>query len=255
MLNMFVCYCLCIFLIPFSNFSLSTFFHPNMFLDPNKPFVLFSNKGNLSQCDNALTAALNGSLCLGLSSSDGAVLISLKSLPSLADLSHHHKVFNVCPTIGMTYSGLQPDFRVQLSLAQRIALDYFEVYGVYPCINTFINEYSLAMNEMCSRGMRPFGTYLLFTGVSNTGTPTIFKLDPSGSFNSSNFAASGDNYENAISFLQKRHGSLDDNISTCLSALKEHSGREIHAEDISVGVYKNGKFRVMNEEEKDELFA
>ncbi|CAG2101131.1 unnamed protein product [Medioppia subpectinata] len=46
----------------------------------DKPFSVFSNKGKLQQCDNALRAALSSSICIGASSKDGCVLMSYKNL-------------------------------------------------------------------------------------------------------------------------------------------------------------------------------
>lgn len=225
-----------------------------MFLDPNKPFNVFSNKGRLEQCDNALVAALNGSLAVACASSDGAVIMSYKDLPKLANKKNYHKVFTVCPTIGVTYSGIQPDFRIQLDIAQRLCLDYFEVFGRYPTLETFINEYSLRIQEYSQMGgSRPFGTYLLFIG-SGQNINQVYRMDPSGSFNSCAVTATGKSYENAITFIERRQSELDDNIATCINAIKEYAGLKIEPEDISVGIYKNNEFRIYTYNEIEELF-
>lgn len=252
-----------------------------MFLDANKSFNVYSSTGKLGQCDNALAAALNASLCVGCTTSlseeennsnDGVVLVSYKKTSKLVNKQAFHKVFNICPTIGVTYSGLQPDFRAQLETAQRLCFEYKEVYGVWPSIETFMNEFSNELIQTSNKGgIRPFGTYLLFAGIGKNNTPMLFYLDPSCSFGTLEVAASGENYEGARSFIQRRRGSLDDNIQTCLNALREHVGIEIKAEDVSVGVltrkssneeksqFISGEdvafeFKVYTEEQKEELF-
>ncbi|ORD94964.1 PSA2 [Enterospora canceri] len=226
-----------------------------MFLDPNKPFSVFSNKGKLSQCDNALTAALNASLCVALVSKDGAVLCSHKKLPKLANHQTYNKVYNVCPTIGVTYAGLQPDFRVCLSLAQRICFDYYEIYNRYPSLSVFVNEFCMTMQEYSQKGgPRPFGVYFVFSGANKDGTVGLYKVDPSGSYKFAESAAAGVGYESATNFLTRRQGVLDDNITACIGAIREHAGVEIKSEDISMGVFKNGTFHVYTLDEIEELF-
>ncbi|ELA42521.1 uncharacterized protein VICG_00273 [Vittaforma corneae ATCC 50505] len=196
-----------------------------MFLDPEKSLNLFSSKGKLTQCDNALKAALNSALSLGCSSNDGAVIMSCKSLSSLVDKKNYHKVFQVCPSIGVTYSGLQPDFRAQLVVAQRICQDYFDVYWRFPYLDVFINEFCLSVQEFSQKGgLRPFGTFLIFCGETKNG-PCCYQMDPSGSFKQVELVTAGKNYEEAIKFLEKRRENLDDNIVNGVNVLKEFEGR------------------------------
>ena len=183
-----------------------------MFLDPDKSFNVFSSKGNLTQCDNALKPALNGSLSLGCSASDGCVLVSFKNLSRLVVKEKYHKVFKVCPSIGVTYSGLQPDFRVQLNFALAICQSYFDVYKRYPALDTFIAEFSLYIQEYTQKGgYRPFGTRLTFRGPSK-GKPSIYQIDPSGSYRKVDVVSAGKGYDEARKFLTKRLENCDDNI-------------------------------------------
>jgi 20S proteasome subunit alpha 2 len=226
-----------------------------MFLDPDKSLNVFSSKGNLVQCDNALKAALNGALTIGVACQNGSVLISYKNVSSLVVKEKYHKVFTVCPTIGVTYSGLQPDFRVQLSISQRICQDYFDIYQCFPKLDVFISEFSLHIQEYTQKGgYRPFGTFLIFSGLSKNG-PACYQIDPSGSFKMVDYVAAGNSYEQARQFIEKRRESksCDDNIVNCLKALIEFAGKEIHACDVSMGVFTD-KFKVYSEEDIQEVF-
>lgn len=225
-----------------------------MFLDPEKSLNLFSSKGKLTQCDNALKAALNGVLALGCSAKDGAVLMACKGLPLLADKARFHKVFQVCPGIGVTYAGLQPDFRAQLGVAQRICQDYFDVYERFPTLDVFINEFCLSVQEYSQKGgLRPFGTFLVFAGEAREG-PCCYQMDPSGSFSRVEVATAGKGFEEARKFLEKRLEGVDDNIINGVTALREHGKAEIQAEDVSIGVFRDGEFRVYDYEEVKEVF-
>lgn len=227
-----------------------------MFLDPEKSLNLFSSKGKLTQCDNALKAALNSALCLGCAAPDGAVLISCKNLGPLVDKANYHKVFQVCPSIGVTYSGLQPDFRAQLSVAQRICQDYYDVYEKFPYLDVFINEFCLNVQEYSQKGgFRPFGTFLIFTGQTKDG-PTCYQMDPSGSFKKVDVVAAGKEYEDARKFVERRREGLDDNIVNGVVALRDFSRADVTPLDISIGVFskKTGLFKVYNVEDVKEVF-
>lgn len=225
-----------------------------MFLNPDESLTVFSSKGKLDQCDNALKAALNGTLSVGCGSEDGAVLMAFKNTSKLVENMHYHRVFAVCPTIGVTYSGLQPDFRVQLELSQRICGEYYEVYARYPSLDVFVAEFSLCVQEHTQKGgMRPLGTFLIFAG---RGEHNMYQMDPSGSYRPVTSIAAGTGYGEAQSFISRRREQLDDNIVTCLIALTTYTGKSVSASDVSIGVYesKSGKFRVYDYEMISEVF-
>lgn len=227
-----------------------------MFLEPEKSLNLFSSKGKLTQCDNALRAALNSSLSLGCYSDDGVVLLSAKALSPLVNKAAYHKVYRVCPSIGVTYSGLQPDFWAQLHIAQRICQDYYDVYERFPTLNVFINEMCLEVQEYSQKGgLRPFGTFLIFAGMTPEG-PACYQMDPSGSFRRVEVVAAGKEYEEARKFVERRREGLDDNIVNGVLALKEFGKSECGIEDISIGVFskKTGEFVVYNVEQVKEVF-
>lgn len=227
-----------------------------MFLNPDKSLTLFSSKGKLVQCDNALTAALNGALSIGCASSDGTVLVSFKNASHLIVREKYNKVFMVCPSIGVTYSGLQPDFRVQLALAQRICQEYYDVYERFPYVDVFIAEFSLCVQDHTQKsGLRPLGTFLIFAGETRDG-PCCYQIDPSGSFRIVNNVAAGEGYDEANKFIERRRELLDDNIVNCLYALKQFTGKEVGPSDVSMGVFYASKhlFKVFDEEAIQEVF-
>jgi len=227
-----------------------------MFLNPDKSLTVFSSKGNLEQCDNALRAALNGAIAVGCAAANGCVLVAFKNVSRLVVKEEYHRVFRVCPSIGVAYTGLQPDFRAQLAIAQRICQEYYDVYERFPYIDVFIAEFSLVLQEHTQRGgFRPFGSFLIFAGATRNG-PCIYQIDPSGSFRSVPIVAAGVGYDPALHFIKNRHGMLDDNIVNSLAAVREFSGRNISPCDVSMGVFdpSAGLFRTFDEEAIQEVF-
>lgn len=227
-----------------------------MFLNPDKSLTVFSSKGKLEQCDNALRAALNGALAVGCAAPNGCVLVAFKNVSRLLVKERYHKVFRICPSIGVTYAGLQPDFRAQLAIAQRICQEYYDVYERFPYLDVFIAEFSLAVQEHTQRGgFRPFGSFLVFAGTTRDG-PCIYQIDPSGSFRSVPAVAAGVGYDSALRFIENRLGSLDDNIVNGLAAIREFSGRDVMPCDVSIGVFDSstGLFKAFDEEAIQEVF-
>lgn len=215
----------------------------------------FSSEGSLGQCENALKASHNGVLSLGACSSDGVVLCSLKTAPKLAIKQLLHKVVKICDNLGMTYSGLQPDFRIIHLRAVILAESYYEIYGCYPKINTFVASLSRMLQEYTQKsGMRPFGACILICGLSKECE--LYLIEPSGNFSCLSNAAIGQKRTQALKYVERRHEKLDDNVVNCVSAMKEFAGYTINEEDVDIGVFESSRkeFRVYSMEQVKEVF-
>lgn len=231
-----------------------------MNFEKDRSLTLFSSEGKIKQCDYALVAAINGSLSVGACSADGVVLASLKKLSPLVDRNSVFKVQNVCDTIGMTYAGLQPDFRIMFVKAVNLVEDYKEVYGNYPFVDVFVTEFSQIIQEHTQKGgFRPFGVLLLVCGPVHSKEghqPAIYQMDPSGSFISVKSGAIGKDYAQSVKYIENRLEMLDDNIVTCLNAIRENSGAQVNEEDVDIGIFrkKSGEFTVLNNIQIQEIF-
>ncbi|EEQ81358.1 hypothetical protein NCER_102237 [Vairimorpha ceranae BRL01] len=223
-----------------------------MFLDTDKQLTLFTSEGKLTQCDNALKASSNGSLSVGCTSEDGVIIASLKEPFNLVILNEYRKVYKISSTIGCTYAGLQPDFRIQYNLALKIAEEYTDIYNSSIPIGMFVDIFSKQIQEYTiKKGYRPFGTLLLIVGDNK-----MYRIDPSGSYASVQVAGIGKEYVESSRLLERRRGMLDDNISNCVECLREYAGRSISSKDVDIGVYYNNlkEFRIFSNEEVQEVF-
>lgn len=152
------------------------------------------------------------------------------------------KVELITPDIGMTYSGMGPDFRVLVDKARKLAhTNYKRVYNEYPPVKILVQEIAKVMQESTqSGGIRPFGVSLLVGGYDqHTDAFLLYQVDPSGSYFPWKATAIGKSSVSAKTFLEKRWNEnleLDDAIHVALLALKESVDGELTGENLDISV-------------------
>ncbi|CDZ97589.1 20s proteasome subunit [Phaffia rhodozyma] len=201
----------------------------------------FSPSGKLVQIEHALAVVNGGGTSLGVKATNGIVLLTEKKSPSiLVDDSALEKISVICPNIGIVYSGMGPDFRVLVTKARQAAQAYWKIYNEYPPTKVLVQEVATIMQKATqSGGVRPFGVSLLVAGWDAHRGPSLYQVDPSGSFWAWKASAMGKNMVNAKTFLEKRYNddiSLEDAIHTALLTLKEGFEGEMTEKTIEVGV-------------------
>ena len=89
----------------------------------------FGKSGELTQVRYALTAVGNGETCLGIRAKNGCVIACEKKLSSpLIDESTIHKIEPLSDYMGLTYSGIGPDFQAVLLKARKDVQVYHSRY-------------------------------------------------------------------------------------------------------------------------------
>ncbi|KAG8689523.1 Proteasome subunit alpha type-2 [Ceratobasidium sp. 423] len=201
----------------------------------------FSPSGKLVQIEHALAVVAQGTTSLGIKATNGIVIATEKKSSSiLVDESAIDKVCVICPNIGIVYSGMGPDYRVLTAKARKSAQAYWKIYGEYPPTRVLVQSIATVMQEATqSGGVRPFGVSLLVAGWDSHRGPTLYQVDPSGSFWAWKASAIGKNMTNAKTFLEKRYNddiSLEDAIHTALLTLKEGFEGQMTEKTIEIGV-------------------
>lgn len=216
--------------------------------------TVFSSEGKLQHCDKALSATLKGNLSIGINASDGCILASLRPNDKLIDRSKVTKIVPISSNLGITYSGIQPDFRVLTNKLLKMVEGYNMVYGkMY--VETFVNKLSREIQEFTQTGnMRPLGLLLLVCGTSFDNTTKLFSLDPSGSFQEVFCGGIGKNYSESVKYMERRTESFEDNLNTAVCTLKEYSGYELGVDAVQIGVLKDGQFKILNDDEVKDIF-
>lgn len=217
------------------------------------PTTVFSSDGTLKACDRALLAGLKGTLAVGINSSDGCVISTVKINNKLIDLSKTFKIMKLNENIGLVYSGLQPDYRVLSNYIHKMIVGYENKYkNMY--IDTFIDRLSRILQEFTiKQSSRPLGLLLLVCGKTFDNQTKLFSLNPSGSYQEIKCGAIGKDYSDTSKYLERRRENLDDNMTTAVAALKEYAGAET-ASLVEIGIVDKNGFKILDEEEVREVY-
>lgn len=207
---------------------------------------------------------------LTISATNGIVLATEKKSSSpLIDSQSSSKVSLITPNIGMVYSGMGPDYRVLVDKARKVShAGYKRVYNEYPPTRILVQDVAKVMQEATqSGGVRPYGVSLLIAGWDDgiepeteekegetdpetkkptgktggilKGGPSLYQVDPSGSYFPWKATAIGKSATSAKTFLEKRYTEgleLEDAIHIALLTLKETIEGEMNGETVEIGI-------------------
>ncbi|KAF2403586.1 proteasome subunit alpha type 2-B, partial [Trichodelitschia bisporula] len=230
----------------------------------------FSPSGKLVQIEYALNAVNQGVTSLGIKATNGVVLATEKKSSSpLIDPLSSSKINLVTPNIGMVYSGMGPDYRVLVDKARKVShTGYKRIYNEYPPTRILVQDVARVMQEATqSGGVRPYGVSLLIAGWDDgiepesqakegesegektraqgktggilKGGPSLYQVDPSGSYFPWKATAIGKSATSAKTFLEKRYTEgleLEDAIHIALLTLKETIEGEMNGDTVEIGI-------------------
>jgi len=203
----------------------------------------FSPSGKLVQIEYALNAVNQGITALGIKATNGVVLATeKKSSSTLITPNSLEKISLITPNIGMVYSGMGPDFRVLVDKARKVShTSYKRIYNEYPPTRILVQEVARVVQEATqSGGVRPYGVSMLVAGWDeHTNQPSLYQVDPSGSYFPWKATAIGKSSTSAKTFLEKRYTEgleLEDAIHVALLTLKETIEGEMNGDTVEIGI-------------------
>jgi 20S proteasome subunit alpha 2 len=215
------------------------------------------------------------SQCSSIPATNGIVLATEKKSSSpLIDSTSSSKISLITPNIGMVYSGMGPDYRVLVDKARKVShTGYKRIYNEYPPTRILVQDVARVMQEATqSGGVRPYGVSLLIAGWDDgiepeaeekdsdsedgttdsekkkptgktggilKGGPSLYQVDPSGSYFPWKATAIGKSATSAKTFLEKRYTEgleLEDAIHIALLTLKETIEGEMNGETVEIGI-------------------
>jgi len=170
----------------------------------------------------------------------------------------------------MVYSGMGPDYRILVDKARKVShTNYKRIYNEYPPTRILVQDVARVMQEATqSGGVRPYGVSLLVAGWDDgiepekatdaaqetdaekkalsgktggilKGGPSLYQVDPSGSYFPWKATAIGKSATSAKTFLEKRYTEgleLEDAIHIALLTLKETIEGEMNGETVEIGI-------------------
>ena len=191
-----------------------------------------------------------------------------KSSSPLIDPPSLSKISLITPDIGMVYAGMSPDYRVLVDKARKVShTGYKRIYNEYPPTRILVQDVARVVQEATqSGGVRPYGVSLLIAGWDEgvepetaqaqkgeeeepkkatgktggilKGGPSLYQVDPSGSYYPWKATAIGKHATSAKTFLEKRYTEgleLEDAIHIALLTLKETIEGEMNGDTIEIG--------------------
>lgn len=176
----------------------------------------------------------------------------------------------------MVYSGMGPDYRVLVDKARKVShTGYKRIYNEYPPTRILVQDVARVMQEATqSGGVRPYGVSLLIAGWDDgvlpeqeetiaeedmavddissekkkksgktggilKGGPSLYQVDPSGSYFPWKATAIGKSATSAKTFLEKRYTEgleLEDAVHIALLTLKETIEGEMNGDTVEIGM-------------------
>lgn len=210
-----------------------------------------------------------GSLTCSVATNGVVLATEIKQSTPLMESGSSSKVSLITPDIGMVYSGMGPDYRVLVDKARKVThTGYKRIYNEYPPTRILVQDVARVMQEATqSGGVRPYGVSLLVAGwdegiepeddtaegdadkpagpkTSKTGGilkggPSLYQVDPSGSYFPWKATAIGKSATSAKTFLEKRYTEdleLQDAIHIALLTLKETIEGEMNGKTVEIGI-------------------
>ena len=180
----------------------------------------------------------------------------------------------------MVYSGMGPDYHVLVDKARKVShTGYKRIYNEYPPTRILVQDVARVMQEATqSGGVRPYGVSLLIAGWDDgvlpeeegkaagdedmgvddmtsekklassktggilKGGPSLYQVDPSGSYFPWKATAIGKSATSAKTFLEKRYTEgleLEDAVHIALLTLKETIEGEMNGDTVEIGMCRH----------------
>ena len=232
---------------------------PHQLMGYDRAITMFSPDGRLLQVEYAKKTVKQGSTAIGVTCSDGILLVTDKRLVDKLIVSEAvEKIFQIDEHIAATASGILSDARVLIEVAQVKAQQNKVTYDSQ--IDTLSVVKSICdLKQICTQsgGLRPFGVSILVAGIDTNG-PALYETDPTGIYFKYKATAIGEGENDVEEFLHKHYKesiTIDEALKMCLRVLKKILEKEFTIDRIDAAYIttKDKKFAKVKREKLDKL--
>ncbi|MFH2021515.1 MAG: archaeal proteasome endopeptidase complex subunit alpha [archaeon] len=224
----------------------------------DRAITMFSPDGRLLQVEYAKKTVRQGSTAIGISCTDGVVLVTDKRMvDKLVVPESVEKIWQIDEHIGATASGIIADARVLIERAQVQAQQHRITYDAPIDVISVVRDMAnLKQITTQSGGYRPFGVSVLIAGVDN-GVPKLYETDPTGIYFQYKATVIGEAEPEVEEILYKDYNdkmTMDDGFRLALKALKKCLDKNYDAERVDAAFVsvKDKKFTRLT---KDKIIA
>jgi len=223
----------------------------------------FSPEGRIFQVEYAIEAIKLGSTVIGISTSEGVVLVVEKRITSpLMEPSTIEKIAEVDKHIGLASSGLTADSKTLIDRARLESQNHWFTYNekmsvesVAQAVSNLAIRFGDSDDDEDGAMSRPFGVALLFAGCDEKG-PQLYHMDPSGTYVQYEARAIGSGSEGAQQTLAEMYNKsmgLKEATKTALTILKQVMEEKLNAINVEVAVVTpTTTFRMLSKDEVEE---
>ena len=228
---------------------------PHQLMGYDRAITMFSPDGRLLQVEYAKKTVRQGSTAIGLTCSDGILLVTDKRIvDTLVVPESVEKIFQIDEHIGATASGILSDARVLIERAQLRAQQNRVTYDS-PIDTITVVKDICDLKQICTQsgGLRPFGVSILIAGIDDS-TPRLFETDPTGIFFQYKASVIGEGEVEIEDILHKEYNpevTIEDGLKLCLKALKKILGDNFNVDRIDSAyiTLKEKKFQKFSRED------
>lgn len=202
--------------------------------------------GTIPQVECAKVCVGHSDPSVAVKTNEFCVLAAVKNVHPLAESGTTRKIVALGTHMGMTYAGLDADFRVVSKSMYKFSLRQF-----FNNVTISSNKISHAFQEYTHAcATRPFGLAILLTGYSLLNRLALYKIDACGNKISCNVGAVGIGAEGRGDYLVEQfepHMSLRSAILITLEALTlDACEKYLQPRDFEVAILDRNGFRLFD---------
>merc|ERR1712179_237797 len=227
----------------------------------DRHITIFSPEGRLYQVEYAFKAINQGGLTsVACKGEDTAVCVTQKKVPDkLMDSNTVTHMHQLTRDVGCVMTGMQPDSKYQVMVAQHEANNFKYKYGYDMPIDVLCKRIA-DINQVYTQNaeMRPLGCSMMAISWEKDKGPCIFRSDPAGYYSAHNGWVLGAKQTEGISWLEKQFKkkadlSREETIQLAISCLSSVHHSDFKASDIEVALIgeHDPVFKVMSEADID----
>lgn len=172
----------------------------------DRAITVFSPDGKLFQIDYAFEAVKKASAVVAVTADDVVVIgVERKAIAKLQESRTIRKIVKLDSHATLAFAGLTADARVLIEKARVECQSYRLTCEDAPSLEYIARFIAKTQQRYTQRGgVRPFGVSSILAGFQSDGTPSIYQIDPSGTYFAWKAnAIGGRNFKSMREFLEK----------------------------------------------------